>query len=99
MKHLADPIHPGKFLNELMQEYGLTQYALAKAIAVQPIRIGQIVRGQRGLSPDTALRLARYFGTDAQSWLNWQVQYDLAVAQRETGKLINKIVQPLALAA
>lgn len=99
MKSTAAPIHPGKFLKELMDEYALTQYALAKAIAVQPIRIGQIVRGQRGLSPDTALRLARFFGTDAQSWLNWQMQFDLATAEREIGRDISKLIRPLEIAA
>jgi antitoxin HigA-1 len=98
MKTAAAPIHPGKFLQELMDEYALTQYALAKAISVQPIRIGQIVRGQRGLSPDTALRLARFFGTDAQSWLNWQMQFDLATVEREIGRDISKMIRPLELA-
>ena len=99
MKTLLKPIHPGVFLAELLEEYSLTQYALAKALGVQPIRIGEIVRGRRSISPETALRLARYFGTDAQSWLNWQSQYDLALAQSAVGREIWKSVQPTALAA
>ena len=75
MAKRLSPIHPGLFLQELMQEYDLTQYALAKAIGVQPIRVSQIVSGKRAITPDTALRLARYFGTDAQSWLNWQASF------------------------
>ena len=82
MTRKPKPVHPGLFLRELMTEYELTQYALAKAIGVQPIRIGQIITGKRAITPDTALRLARYFGTDAQSWINWQAQYDLQVAQQ-----------------
>lgn len=93
------PVHPGLFLQELMTEYGLTQYALAKAIGVQPIRIGQIVASKRAITPDTALRLARYFGTDAQSWLNWQADYDLRVARQTLEAKINRDVQPLKAAA
>jgi len=93
------PVHPGLFLQELMTEYGLTQYALAKAVGVQPIRIGQIVAGRRGITPDTALRLARYFGTDAQSWMNWQAHYDLQVALRTLESKIERDVQPMTPAA
>jgi addiction module HigA family antidote len=93
------PVHPGLFLHELMTEYRLTQHALAKAIGVQPIRIGQIVAGRRAITPDTALRLARYFGTDAQSWMNWQAHYDLQVAQRTLESKIERDVQPMTPAA
>ena len=85
------PVHPGLFLKELMTEYGLTQYALAGAINVQPIRIGHIVAAKRAITPDTALRLARYFGTDAQSWLNLQQQYDIHCAQDSLGKALAAI--------
>ena len=93
------PVHPGLFLQELMTEYGLTQYALAGAIGVQPIRIGHIVAGKRAITPDTALRLARYFGTDAQSWVNWQAHYDLQVAQQSIESKIKRDVQPMKKAA
>ncbi len=93
------PVHPGLFLQELMTEFSLTQYALAKAIGVQPIRIGQIVAGKRAVTPDTALRLARYFGTDAQSWINWQAHYDLQVAQRTLESKIKRDVHPMKAAA
>lgn len=98
MAKRLSPIHPGLFLQELMQEYDLTQYALAKAIGVQPIRVSQIVSGKRAITPDTALRLARYFGTDAQSWLNWQAYYDLQIAQQTLSALIERTVTPLRVA-
>lgn len=93
------PVHPGLFLQELMTEYGLTQYALAKTIGVQPIRIGPIVAGKRAITPDTALRLARCFGTDAQSWVNWQAHYDLQVAHQSIESKIKRDVQPMKKAA
>ena len=97
-KKLA-PVHPGLFLKELMTEYGLSQYALAKAIGVQPIRIGQIVACKRAVTPDTALRLARYFGTDAKSWINWQAHYDLQVAELALDAKIKRDVLPMKVAA
>jgi antitoxin HigA-1 len=67
------PIHPGEvLLEDFMKPLGLTQYALAKALRVQPLRISQIVRGQRAITADTALRLARYFGTTPKVWLGLQ---------------------------
>ena len=70
-------VHPGIILLEdWLKPLGLTQYALAKAIGVPPRRINEIVKGQRGITADTALRLAAFFGTDAQSWLNLQSHYD-----------------------
>lgn len=95
MAKRLSPVHPGLFLQELIQEHDLTQYGLAKAIGVQPIRVGQIVAGRRSITPDTALRLARYFGTDAQSWLNWQAHYDLQIAQQELSALIERTITPL----
>jgi antitoxin HigA-1 len=99
MTRKLKPVHPGLFLQELMTEYELTQYALAKAIGVQPIRIGQIVTGKRAITPDTALRLARYFSTDAQSWINWQGQYDLQVAQQALESKIKRDIRPMKAAA
>jgi antitoxin HigA-1 len=93
------PVHPGMFLKELMTEFGLTQYALAKAIGVQPIRIGQIVAGKRAVTPDTALRLARYFGSEAKSWVNWQSHYDLEVAAQLLEAKIKRDVVPMKAAA
>ena len=88
------PIHPGEILLEdFMKPLGLTQYRLARDLRVTPIRISQIVNGKRSISVDTALRLARYFGTTAAVWLRLQVRYDLEVAERELGKRINREVK------
>ena len=69
--------HPGAILLEdWLKPLGISQYALAKAIGVPPRRVNEIVKGQRGITVDTALRLGAYFGTDAQSWINLQTHYD-----------------------
>jgi antitoxin HigA-1 len=74
--------HPGEILlEEFLKPMGITQYALAKAIDVPPRRINEIVHGLRGITADTALRLAAFFGTDAQSWLNLQTHYDTETAR------------------
>ena len=78
------PIHPGEILlEEFMEPLGLSQNALARALGIDPARINEIVRGKRSISADTALRLARYFGTTAELWMNLQSRYDLEKA-RET---------------
>ena len=74
-----------------MRPMGLSATALAGALGVTPARINEIVRGKRGISADTALRLARYFGTDAQSWLNLQQTYDIHCAQDSLGKALSAI--------
>jgi antitoxin HigA-1 len=85
-------IHPGEILREeFMQPLGLSSTALAKALGVTPARVNEIVRGKRGITADTALRLARFFGTDAQSWLNLQQQYDIGCAQDALGKTLTTI--------
>lgn len=85
------PVHPGEVLREdYMIPLGLSANALARELGVTPARINDIVRERRGVSGDTALRLARYFGTDAQSWLNLQSAYDLRVAEMAAGKLIKQ---------
>src|SRR5512139_1338569 len=94
MDKSLSPIHPGEvLLEDFMKPLSLTQYRLAKDIGVTPIRISQIVNGQRAITVDTALRLARYFGTSAAVWLRLQVRYDLEVAERELGKRINREVK------
>ena len=66
-----EPVHPGEVLKrDFMEPFGLSATALAKAIGVTPARINEIVRGRRGITAETALRLARYFNTDARSWIN-----------------------------
>lgn len=91
------PVHPGEILREeYMAPLGLSANALARALHVTPARINDIVRKRRGITGDTALRLARYFGTDAQSWLNLQSAYDLRVAEIAASKRIDREVKPRA---
>ena len=78
------PIHPGEILlEEFLSPLGISQYRLAQAIAVPPRRINEIVHGKRAISPDTALRLSRAFGTSDRFWMNLQTNYDLAKARPE----------------
>lgn len=86
-------IHPGEILAEELQELGLTARAFAGALKVPHNRITAILNGQRGISADTALRLAAYFGTTPQFWMNAQQQYDLKVAEAEKGAAIRKQVR------
>jgi addiction module HigA family antidote len=88
------PIHPGEILLEdFMKPLELSQYRLAHDIGVTPIRISQIVNGQRSITVDTAMRLARYFSTSAEVWLRLQVRYDLEVAEKQLSKKINREVK------
>lgn len=96
MENPLSPIHPGEvLLEDFMKPLGLTQYRLAHDIGVTPIRISQIVNSQRAISVDTAMRLARYFGTSAAVWLRMQVRYDLEIAQGRLSERINREVQVL----
>ncbi|MCX5863331.1 MAG: HigA family addiction module antitoxin [Deltaproteobacteria bacterium] len=89
-------IHPGEVLVEdFMKPLGLSQYRVAKDIGVPALRISQIVRGQRSITADTALRLARYFGTSATVWLRLQARYDLETAEAKMAKRINREVKVL----
>ena len=82
------PIHPGEILKEdFLKPLNMSAYALAKALYVTPARINKIIREERGISTDTALRLARYFGGDAQSWLNLQQTYHLKIAEKNCWRL------------
>ena len=95
------PVHPGEVLQEdFLKPMGITQYRLAKDIHVPPRRINEIILGKRGISADTALRLARYFGTSQEVWINLQARYELETAKQEEGELIIKTIRPLqAIAA
>lgn len=89
------PIHPGEVLREdFLRPAGLTANALAKALRVPAPRINDIVRERRGITADTAMRLARFFGGDAQSWLNLQTQYNLRIAERVSARKIDREVTP-----
>lgn len=87
------PVHPGEILRE---EYLLPLGMTANALKVPAPRINDVVRERRAVSPDTAMRLARYFDTSAEFWMNLQTAYELRRAQIEAGKLIAKEVQPMA---
>jgi addiction module HigA family antidote len=94
MNEMLSPIHPGEvLLEDFMKPLGLSQYRLAKDIGVSPIRISEIVHGQRSITADTALRLGRYFGTSAAVWLRMQVRYDLELAEKELGERICREVK------
>ena len=85
-KTVMSPIHPGELLQEeFLEPLGLSQYRLAKDISVPPRRINEIVHGKRSISADTALRLARYFGTTDRFWLNLQSRYDLELEKDRLG--------------
>jgi addiction module HigA family antidote len=75
------PIHPGEYLREALEELGMTQAALAKTIGVSPMRISHVVREERPLTADLALRLGRAFGQSPQYWLNLQAGYELKLAE------------------
>lgn len=88
------PIHPGEHLKEFMEDSGLTMNQLAKALHVSPNRITAIIHGTRGITAETAMRLARYFGTSVQMWMNMQAHYEMEVARDEFEARIRKEIQP-----
>jgi antitoxin HigA-1 len=91
------PMHPGEILrDEFMAEYRLSANKLALGLRVPVTRISEIINGRRSISPDTAVRLARYFGTSPEFWLNLQLRYDLQVAQAERPQ-VEREVQPLTV--
>jgi addiction module HigA family antidote len=91
------PIHPGEVLHEeFLLPLGLSQYRLAKDTSVPPRRINEIVRGQRSISADTALRLSRYFGMSERFWINLQAHYDLETEKDRLGKRLEREVCVLA---
>jgi addiction module HigA family antidote len=91
------PVHPGEILREeYLAPLNMSANALAKALNVPAPRINDIVRERRGVSADSAMRLARYFGGDARSWLNLQSAYDLRVAEIENAKRIAREIVPAA---
>jgi len=91
------PVHPGEILREdFLIPLGMSANALSKALNVPAPRINDIVRERRGVTADTAMRLARYFGGDARSWMNLQAAYDLRLAEIENAKRIEKEIVPAA---
>ena len=88
-----DPIHPGEVLMEdFIEGFGITQNQLATAIGVPPRRINEIVHGKRGITADTAVRLAKYFGTSAELWMNLQSHHELRLERRALREQLDNIV-------
>ena len=93
------PVHPGEVLRlDYLEPLGMTPNALAKRLHIPASRINDIVLKRRGVSADTAMRLARFFGGDAQSWLNLQITYELRTAQVSNAKAIEREIEPLCMA-
>jgi len=90
------PVHPGEILlEEFLKPLGISQYRLAKDVSVPPRRINEIVRGSRAITADTALRLARFFGTSERFWLNLQTRYDLEVEKDRLGDRLEREIRVL----
>ena len=94
-----NPVHPGEILRDELDALGLSANALSKALGVPVNRVTMILNGQRGVSADTALRLARYFGTTPQLWLNVQKMWELRQAEMTAGRAIDETVVPRQSAA
>ncbi len=84
-------VHPGELLEEILSDHGMSQAAFARAIGVSPMRISHVIRGERPVTADLALRFGRAFGQSPQMWSNWQADYDLKIAEREAGASLRKI--------
>ena len=92
-----DPIHPGEILlEEFLRPMGISQYRIAKDMSVPQRRISEIIHGKRSITADTALRLGRFFGMEAQFWLNLQSRYELLRAEAALEKRLDKEVTPHA---
>ena len=100
MPKLLSPIHPGEILREdVLKPLNMCVNQLAKSLAVDTARLNEIVRGRRGITADTAMRLARYLGTTPEFWLKLQVHYELRVARQSKLKEIERTVRPRSEAA
>lgn len=88
------PVHPGRILKREMEARGLSANRLAIALRLPSGRITDILNAKRGISPDTALRLGRYFGNEPRFWMNLQATYELALAERESGARIAAEITP-----
>jgi len=96
MRNAMRPIHPGEILREELREIGLSANAFASALGVPVNRITSILNEQRSVTADTALRLARYFGTTPEFWMNLQIAYELRRTEQKSGEQILGAVQPRA---
>jgi len=97
---MLPPPHPGETIKEdVLEPLGMSVNQMAKALGITAARLNDIVRGRRGITADTALRLARYLGTSAEIWMRLQLEYDLRTARQAKQKLIDKSVRPRSEAA
>lgn len=87
------PVHPGEYLQEILEELNLTQHRVASDIGVAPVRISHVVNAQRPVTAELALRLGRYFGQSPRFWLNLQARYDMDVTEEEIGARVAKEVR------
>jgi addiction module HigA family antidote len=93
------PPHPGEtILEDILKPLGMSVNQLAKALGITAARLNDIVRGRRGITADTALRLARYLGTSAEFWLGLQLEYDLRIAEAKTRAAIERQIKPRKVA-
>src|SRR5215471_9034130 len=100
MPKTIPPPHPGETIKEdILEPLGMSVNQLAKALGITAARLNEIVRGRRGITADTALRLARYLGTSAEVWMGLQLEFDLRTARQTKQKLIDKAVRPRPEAA
>lgn len=93
------PVHPGYYLKELLDELKLSQYRLAGDIGVAPMRISHVIKGQRPVTAELALRLGRYFRQSPRYWLNLQARYDMDIAEDQLGARVAKEVRPFQAVA
>ena len=98
MKRTIKPVHPGRILrDEFMEPAGVSQYRLAQATGLSQVQVGNIIRGKRGITAETALRLERALGMSAQTWMNLQTLYELEKATLEAGRRIKQTTERLKL--
>jgi antitoxin HigA-1 len=98
-KTRISPVHPGKYLKEILDDLGVSQYRLAREIGVPAMRISHIVNGARPVTAELALRFGRYFGQNPRYWLNLQNRYDMDVAEDAIGKRVAREVRPFKAVA
>jgi antitoxin HigA-1 len=93
------PVHPGIYLKEILDEFGLSQYRLAKDLSISAMRISLIIKGRRPVTAEMALRLGRYFGQTPRYWMNLQTRYDMDIAEDELSGRVDREVRPMAVAS
>ncbi len=96
---IRPPIHPGEILADEINELGMSASELARILDVPKNRITEIINGSRGITADTALRLAQYFGISAEFWMNLQINYELRLVEQTVGKKIQETIRPRVLAS